>query len=235
MPKPLIFLLVSFCITTSSQASISWLGTVSDDIFDVGNWDLSASSVTTLEPNVSIEDSVIIGAGPFPNAPVIPEVTGQQRFQLADGQVFSLQGPGASLSVFGNEGVGGAPGTLNGPIVNLLDGASFQPFFVVNDVKVTIDATSSATFGGGGNPINLSFVDLAPGAKLAFLNEDPIAFIAEHLGKTTVNGVPAEINTNIILDSDGATGSTVTAIPEPSSSALLLLASFGFCVRRRRA
>lgn len=235
MKKSLAFLLATFCFTASSQATISWLGTVSNDVFDVANWDLSDSSVTTLAPNVSIEDSILIGAGPFANSPSIPNVDGQQRFQLADGQFFSLQGPGASLSVVGNDGVGGMPGTINGPRVNITDGGSFQPFFIVNDVRVSIDGSSSATFGGGGNPINLSFVDLLPGATLSFLSETPDAFTTEHLGKTTVNGLPAEIGMNILLESDGANGSIITAIPEPSSTTLVLLTALGFCARRRRA
>jgi hypothetical protein len=150
-----------------ASATISWVGGDSADIFDEANWDLSGSGVASLDPDVSIDDDVIIGPGPFTNSPQIPELDGQQRFQLADGRSLTLSGGGTVLSVAGNDGVGGAPGTSDGPTVLVLDGAAFNPFFVVNDVKIQISAFSTATFGGGGNPINLSTIDLLPGATLS--------------------------------------------------------------------
>ena len=216
----------------SAQAQIIWVGDVSNDIFDEANWNLTNSSVTLIDPDVTIADDAVIGPGPFANDPLIPELAGQQRFQLDDGKVLTLNG--ATLTVAGNEGVGGAPGTTNGPTVEVIGGGQFDPFFVVNDVKVKIDATSTATFGGGGNPINLSTVDLTPGAVLAFLAETPDAYRTEHLSKTFVLGAPAVEGVNVAIASDGANGSIITVIPEPSSITLALLGLFAVTAFRRR-
>ncbi len=232
--QPILCLLIGalwIACPLTTQAEIIWLGGVSNDIFDEANWDLTSSSVTLIDPNVSIADDAIIGPGPFPNNPVIPEVDAQQRFQLDDGKLLTLQG--VSLTAAGNDGVGGAAETTNGPTVMVMDGGQFDPFFVVNDVKVNIDGTSTATFGGGGNPINLSTVDLSPGAVLAFLNETPDAYRTEHLSKTFVLGVAAEEGINVLVDSDGNTGSVITAIPEPSSMVLAVLGLLSLLSFRR--
>jgi hypothetical protein len=235
LTRNLIFLAVAvICVVLPMQASanVIWVGGSSTDVFEEANWDLSGSAVTIVDPNVSIMDDVLIGPGPFANDPVIPDVSGQQRLQLGDG--YTLTVDSALLSVAGNDGVGGEPGSANGPTVDVINGAQFNPFFVVNDVLVNIDAVSSATFGGGGNPINLSTLDLTPGASLAFLAEDPAAYVAEHLSKTFVSGSPAVDGVNITIASDGAAGSVITAIPEPSSLVLACLAALVLLGRRRR-
>ncbi|MCA9147809.1 MAG: hypothetical protein KDA92_00855 [Planctomycetales bacterium] len=219
-------------LAAQAQGQLVWVGGVSTDMFDVANWDLSATAVTTLAPNVSVSDNVLIGPGPFANNPIIPELDAQQRFQLDDGYSFTLDG--ATLGVAGNDGVGGATDTTNGPTVNVINGAQFNSFFVVNDVKVKIDGTSTATFGGGGNPINLSTVDIAPGGTLAFINEDPAAFRAEHLSKTFVLGSPGVEGVNLNIISDGAVGSIITVVPEPSSITLAFAAGAALLSCRRR-
>ena len=231
---------VSFCAVTlvcallpvAAQAEITWVGGTSTDIFDEANWDLSNSSVTVIDPNVTISDDAVIGPGPFANDPVIPEVPNQQRFQLDDGKTLTLDS--VSLTVAGNDGVGGVPGTSNGPSVDVIGGGQFDPFFVVNDVLVNIDAMSTATFGGGGNPINLSTLDLTPGAVLSFLAETPDAYRTEHLSKTFVAGAPAMEGVNITIADDGAAGSIITAIPEPSSMVLALLGMITLLGIRRK-
>lgn len=215
-----------------AAAEISWVGSVSTDVFDEANWDLSGSTVSMIEPNVSIADNLLIGAGPFDFSPIIPELSGQQRLQLDDG--FSLTLNGGTLGIEGNDGVGGAPDTMNGPTVFVNSGAQFNPFFVVNDVKVMIDGSSSATFGGGGNPINLSTLDLQPGATVTFLAEDIAAYNAEHLIKTFVNGSPAVEGVNLTIMSDGGAGSIITAVPEPTTLTLTALAGLGLLSTRRR-
>lgn len=218
---------------TSLSAQISWTGAVSTDIFDEANWDLSNSSVVMIDPNVSIMDDVLIGGGPFANSPVIPQLDGQQRFQLDDGRTLTVSG--GTLGIEGNDGVGGAPGTSNGPVVNVIDGGQFDPFFVVNDVKVNIDGTSTATFGGGGNPINLSTLNLTSGSVLTFLAETPDQYRAEHLSKTSVDGVAGVEGVNLLIESNGANGSVITVVPEPSSVLLALLGGLALLRFRRSA
>lgn len=237
LPLPFLAATLFAASLTPAPAVISWVGGANTDIFDEANWDLSGSAVTTINPNVSIPDDVMIGPGPFTNNPVIPELAGQQRFQLGDGHVLTVTGASTLLSVAGNDGVGGAPGTTNGPTVNVMAGSAFNPFFVVNDVTVNIDAGSTATFGGGGNPINLSTVDLEVGAVLSFLAETPAAYRTEHLSKTTVDGIAAAEGVNITIAAfNGATGSQITAIPEPATSVLAAIAlGWAALLRRRRS
>ncbi|MCP4950672.1 MAG: hypothetical protein GY922_02345, partial [Proteobacteria bacterium] len=63
----------------AAPAGIVWTGANGTDVFDEGNWDLSNSSVTVIDPNVSIDADVVIL-----NATVdIPQLDAQQSFQVA--------------------------------------------------------------------------------------------------------------------------------------------------------
>ena len=105
----------------------------------------------------------------------------------------------------------------------------------VLDIDWTLEGDSTLQLRGGGNPLNESTVDfLDTDSQLVFTNETVAAFTNEHLGKVKVNGQPAVIGTNIQVVSDGANGSIVTVIPEPSSTALLGLAGLAFILRRRK-
>ncbi len=214
----------------TSQAVVVWTGATSADPFDESNWDLSASSVTLIDENVSIADDVTITGG----AVTIPDLVGQGRFQIGNG--FTLTLDNSILGVVNNDGAGGEPAGT-GIQIDVTNGSQFNPFFVANNVAVDIDGTSSATFGGGGNPVNIATINLTDGAVLAFLAETPAAFIAEHLSKVTVDGLPAVEGGNILVEAfNGASGSRVTVIPVPEPSSILLtgLAGLGFLIRRRR-
>lgn len=214
-----------------ASAEISWVGGTSDDVFDESNWDLSSSSVTVIDPNVSIADNVLIGVGPFTNNAVIPDLGGQVRLQLDDGFTLRVEG---QIDYAGNDGVGGAPGSTNGPTVEVVNGGAFNPFFVVNDVKVNIDSLSTATFGGGGNPINVSTLHLDPGATVTFLAETPDQYRAEHLSKTFVLGTAGVEGVNLTIEAFGNAGSLVTAVPEPATVGLAGLAGMLLLMSRRR-
>ena len=58
------------CTLTASiaQAEITWVGGTSTDIFDESNWDLSNSTVTVIDPNVTIADDA--RDWPGPNLPI---------------------------------------------------------------------------------------------------------------------------------------------------------------------
>ncbi len=214
----------------TGQAVIVWTGATSSDIFDDTNWDFSASGVSTISSNTSVLDNVTITNG----SATIPNEGGQVRFQLGDGFNLTLDNSTLAPVAGGNDGVGGAPGGT-GVTISLINGAAFDPFFIVNAVALSIDGSSSSTFGGGGNPINLSTVNLTGGATLAFLAETPAQYTAEHLGKTFVDGAAAVEGLNIEVNAfNGASGSVITVIPEPSGFALIGLAGLALILRRRR-
>ena len=122
-----------------------------------------------------------------------------------------------SLSGGSNDGIGGPPGSTlpagpAGPILNVVNGSSFEAFFIVNGITLNVDSTSSATLGGGGNPVNGSVIDLEPGATLTFTSETIEQFNTEHLSKLTIGGAAAEEGVNFTIESDGNSGSVVKAI-----------------------
>lgn len=194
-------------------ADIFWTGAVSSDVFDEANWDLSASTVTVIDPGVSIDDNVRIIDAAVPAE--IPDEAGQVRFQIGDG--FELTVDNSSLRAVGNDGVGGAPGTSNGPSMKLLNGAYFEAFFIVNRVELEIGAGCEASFGGGFVPINISTVDLTATSILAFTDETIGDYLNEHLSKTSVDGSPAVPDGNIRVVSDGAVGCIVTVLSDVGS------------------
>jgi len=230
MKTSTLIMSLSAVATLSSQAVILWTGATSADPFDDTNWDFSGSGVAAVDPNVSIADNVTITNGNV----TIPDLPAQGRLQIGNGFTMTLDN--TILGVANNDGTGGEPGGT-GIQIDVTNGSQFNPFFVVNNVAVDIDATSSATFGGGGNPINIATVNLTDGAVLSFLNETRAAFLAEHLSKVTVDGAPAVDGVNVLVeDIVGTPGSRVTVIPipEPSSIFLTAFAGLGFLVRRRR-
>jgi len=197
-----------------AHADIVWTGAVSGDIFDEANWDLSGSTVTVIDPNVSIDDNILIV-----NAAATVEIPntggGQVRFQIGNGYTLTIDA--SVVSSLQNDGVGGASGASPGPNVLVTNGGSFNPYFISNHTALDISSGCSATFSGGANPINGSAVNLTAGAILAFLDETPTDYINQHLNKTTVDGAPAVVDGNISVVSDGASGCIVSVISPVTS------------------
>jgi hypothetical protein len=105
--------------------------------------------------------------------------------------------------------------------LNVVNGSSLEAFFIVNGTTLNVDSTSSATLGGGGNPVNISVIDLEPEATLTFTSETIDQFNTEHLSKLTIGGAAAEEGVNFTIESDGNSGSiikTITAAEAPALS-----------------
>ena len=196
-------------LASPAAADIVWVGGVSNDVFDEANWDLSGSTVTVIDPSVTIDDNVVVVDAPAPLE--IPNLTGQIRFQVGDGFTVTLDN--STWVALVNDGIGGVPGTTNGPIFNVRNGGHLSVYFIVNRLHLDLDETSTATFGGPATPINGATVDLTAGSVLAFTAETPADYINEHLSKTTVDDQPAVVDENILVVSDGGVGSIVTVIP----------------------
>jgi hypothetical protein len=198
-------------LATPARADIFWTGATSNDIFDETNWDLTQSTVTVIDPDVTIDDDVYIV-----NATAIVEIPnnggGQSRLEVGDG--FTLTIDNSTVMVLGNDGIGGAPGTAAGPIVQLLNGASLTVFFITNSTDLQVGTGCMAAFLGAATPINGSTVDLTSNTWLHFVNETVADYISEHLKKTTVDGAPAVVDVNVGVMTDGSVGSIVSAISQ---------------------
>ena len=216
------------------HGAVTWTGNVGTDIFDGSNYSGLPNGLV-LGPNVTVEDDIT-----FSNATVtIPQVSAQQRFQVARGFAMTVDGSNFSLTGGSNDGIGGVPGSKlpagpAGPTLNIINGSSLEAFFIVNGVQMYVDGTSSVTLGGGGNPVNISSIDLDTGATLSFTRETIAQFNAEHLSKITINGTAAQEGLNFTIDALGAAGSTITAIPEPSAGLLGAIGCIVLLLRRRR-
>jgi hypothetical protein len=113
-----------------------------------------------------------------------------------------------------NDGFSGVPGTTNGPTVRLINGASFETFFIVYKLTLDVTAGCDATLSGGGAPINGAWVNLTAGSLLSFANETTVDFVNDHLSRTTVDWAQAVVDGNISLVSDGALGCFVSVITQ---------------------
>ncbi|MCH2026847.1 MAG: hypothetical protein MK172_14020, partial [Verrucomicrobiales bacterium] len=215
--NPIITFIFAFGLFKSSLiAEIVWTGANGADIFDEANWDLSNSLVDIIDPNVSIEDDVVIADATVE----IPQVSAQQRFQVGSGFTITVDNSNIILSGGSNDGIGGPNGSRlpagpAGPTLDIKNGSSVKVFFIVNGVQMNIDETSEVIFGGGGNPVNNSVIDMQDGSTLTFENETIDAFNSEHLRKITVDGDPAEEGINMLIGTgvDGFT--TITAEADP--------------------
>ena len=206
------------------SADVVWTGAFDSDIQNDSNYDFSGSGLSTIS---GIEGSNLLDNLVFNNSGTAPQLpnTGGGQFNYGSATFgLTFDNVVATFEAGSNEG-------WRGNTVSLINGSQTTSFFYVSST-VSIDATSSVVLLGGGNPVNQSTVDMAPGAVVTFTLEDVSEFNAEHIGKFTVNGSALVAGVNAIVVSDGNTGSIVTAIPEPGFLGLLGVAGIGFALRR---
>lgn len=138
---------------------------------------------------------------------------------------------GGTIDLVGSAGVNMAAGASTLTISN---GGSLIVQFLTGGAAVTVDGTSSIEFLGTGDPINSQIdpltIDFSPGAQITMATA---AEIDQHIndGEIFVGGtlVTASNKADFFIGS----GTTLTAIPEPSSLMLLSLLSLGLGIRRR--
>jgi len=224
---------------SSVRADLEWNGAGDGmSVYQEANWvdplTMLAPAAGAVDPNVEVNDHLIAltgtPGGPGGGGPNLRLGTGS--LQVGGDAVFRMsQGGSAGIRVDGSDaGANYAP-------VTVTDSAELLAQYF-SKLIVTLEGTGIITLYGGGNPLNNSTVDILSGsAELRFLNETPDAVLAEHYSKITVGGEPAsELNLSIV--SDGAAGSILMAVPEPS---VLVLAVVGLALlvghqlaRRRR-
>ena len=241
MKKTLLFMGTSTLIAASPiYGAVVWTGAVDNDLFNDGNWDFSGAvnGTSAIDPNVAInEDLEITGA-------TVNGATGIGFGQIIIGDNHSLTLTNSNLTMAGTDGIAGVddgPGTArtNASVLNLVNSSADLQFASIG-MDINVDATSSLNFRGGGDPLNgqteLSRAVLAPGGQLTFPT------VAEFTEQATtqssliiVDGVQADgVNMNTLFSFSGSTGTALSQVPEPSSTALLGLSGLALILRRRK-
>jgi hypothetical protein len=230
MRKALLTTSLAFATTAASHAVIVWNGGGDTaNFYDNANWDFSGSGETGMPASggnpsaATADDILILGA-------TINETSGAfTNIEIGDGLSVTLDG--TSFTFTNNNGFTGLddPGDVTSTL-NLVNGSSFNAQFAAIGITVNVDSTSSIRFRGAGDPINSQIesttINLAPGAELTLASE---AEFTEQGADIRVGGISFSDDPSILSIS----GTTATAIPEPSSVVLMVVAGLGL-IRRRR-
>jgi hypothetical protein len=216
----------SLSIASISSATTFWDGGGDGaDFFQEANWDNGSGDPAdgAIDPGASaalaVDDYSITGVS----------LTDLSSLTLGDAST-SLTLDNASISLSGTFGVNG-PGSLI-----LINGSTFTTQFAGANLTVTIGSSSLLTLHGGGAPLASAVNLTAVGAAILFENESIAAATSEHLAKIKINGAAVNLGVNAtLISANGGLGSTLTAIPEPSTYALLAgLTGLALAMVRRR-
>ena len=186
------------CLTATASANeLTWTGAGDGTSFgDAGNWDGTPTG-GSLNLGALVDDFVIDDASACVGCP-----GGVSQLTWADTNVGSFTMTSGTLS--------GAAG-LRYTTVNMTGGELSRQFLLSSNVLLSGDAT--LVLRGGGNSVNLTTVALdSTDATLHFTAETPDAARSEHLSKITCLGLAAIEGLNCVVESDGASGSTVRAV-----------------------
>lgn len=201
-------------LSLPASAVITWTGAVDGDISNDANWDASVVGITTA---TLLDDLLFTSAG---NAPVLGDQAAQPTWGVTAANTITFDG--VSMTNSGNDGIGTG-------IINIINGGGSTSFFAFGTIAV--DATSSITLQGGGDPLpGAAVLNLAPGATLTMAS---VAEFTEQGAQIFVNGVDF-LSDSSILSFSGTTATALAPVPEPSSTALLGLSALAFILRRRK-
>ena len=229
-PHALATTLIALAATSTSQAVIVWTGGGNTaDFYDSANWDFSGSAETAMpigggNPSAATADDLVIAGA------TLNETSGAfTNIEIGDGLSVTLNGTAFTFANGnGFTGLNDAADVLS--TVNLINGSSLNTQFSAIGITLNVDSTSSLIFRGGGDPINSQIekttVILAPGARLTL---PTVAEFTEQGADIEVGGVSFAADPSIL----SFDGTTATAVPEPSSMALVLLAAMSLTRRRR--
>jgi len=189
---------------SANAVTLNWVGGGdANDFSDLANWNGTPTGGTIDTTNL-IDDYVV-------DDPTFA-MTSAVRLNFVDdglGNDGSLTFDQGTLDL-GANGIGllEVPDTFG--TLNLNSGSITAQF--LGEMNVNLSGTGTLNLNGAGNPVNISTIDFtSTTSTLHFVAESEATFIAEHLGKITVEGAPGVIGANLLVASDGGAGINVTA------------------------
>ena len=160
------------------------------------------------------------------------------HFDLGDGFSLTISDNASfrmQLESFGN-GPRGIRGVIDGATESLIiqDSAAVFSQFLLNLTASMTDAATLTLGGGGVNSLNNTTLDLAADwtGSVTWTNFNVTG--TSIFDKITVGGAPAIEGLNVLVVSNGSSGSVLTVIPEPASLVLLGLGGLTIMAGRRR-
>ncbi|MEM9347989.1 MAG: PEP-CTERM sorting domain-containing protein [Planctomycetota bacterium] len=222
---------------TASGATLTWdAGGDGVSTFQEANWTAIDGAPGTDPPADTVNPESPISLDLFVGGSATAGGTGAGgNFVLADGFSLTVQDNATfrlALTFQGGKGISNPAGGANG-ILNLLGSSETSGHFL-ELLDVSMSDAADLELNSGVDPLNNTTIDLAADwtGEIRLLNELVADTTSEHLSKITVGGDAAQVGVNVLIVSDGNTGSVLTVIPEPGSLALLGLGAL--CVLRRR-
>ena len=174
--------------------TLTWSGLGDGSSFgDADNWTPAGATIDL----TALEDDFVIDA---PDACVgCPGGVAQISWVAGEG----------SFTMTAGEMAGGAG--IRYTTVDLSGGVMTRLFAL--DCAITLSNDATLVFTGGGNPVNLTTVDLVGAdAVVRFTAETPDAFRAEHAGKFTYDGLPGIEGLTFEVVAEGDTGCVVRSL-----------------------
>ena len=231
---PLFPTLIAFVsLNLNASASTVWIGAANGgdgvSVFQEANWDTDGNtsapyttpSAGTLNPNTALGvDDYFISSASLGGVGILRLGNSSTTFNLDN----------SNISLAGTNGVFGAG------VLNLSNASSFSAQFANDGLIVNVDGTSTLNLRGLNTPIPGATINLSDGGSLVFVNGTPSTLNPGSIVNASTGNTystTGDISGDFTFTGTQAAPTSITAIPEPSSIALLGLAALSVLRRRR--
>jgi hypothetical protein len=227
-----IIVVFTVAVVAMSQATLTWNGADGAAFFTESNW-LDNTGAVPADGTINGGTAITADTGGLIKIDSSSPGNIGSHLLLGQGNQLLIDN-GQSLTAGGSRGIR-VDGSLNAPLstATIDNGSLIFVQFLVN-IAAELNHGSTLRLKGGGNPVNVSTINLLDTDSMILFNaETYAAFNTEHSSKVTYNGAAlefgsdpfvAEAGDNALATAyNGTKGVQITVIPEPASFGLMAL------------